>query len=466
MRVVTDYLPDVSVDDLIPDWILDGVRSAVRAIPGYTLLTYVIGVDPLTDEAVSVTPADLIEAVLTYGPFGAAVGPVLQAIEVLGEIFTDVSDQLAANGLTLARVTADIAAAWDELSVTNGIDGNVAIVSRYVDAFLRDVRDFVGATSSTQVLELVRAVVVDFAEPLLKSPEIAPVWNLAKKVLHYDPLRGVEVNAPTVEIIADFLRAHRPRAAPGADARSGARCNRRPTGSTLRSATFLGLISELGSLFSEAWAAIQPAEPAQPARRTSPALAQRAFGLVQRVADFAATVIVKILELIKNALLGWLSEHAHTVPGFHLLTVILGQQPVHRRRGPAQRGEPHQGLHHPAAQRRGDVRPARRSPASSASAAERIEGAMARLGISLEMITGDSSAGYGTRCRSTTCSIRSRAFVRVLALFGEPLVAAHRVRRRGARGRHRADPAADELPERPAGQHHRQRHAGHRGHQA
>ena len=65
---VTDYLPDVSVTDLIPDWILDGVRAAVRAIPGYTLLTYITGTDPLTDEPVSVSPAELIETLLTYGP--------------------------------------------------------------------------------------------------------------------------------------------------------------------------------------------------------------------------------------------------------------------------------------------------------------------------------------------------------------------------------------------------------------
>ncbi|MEU7905924.1 hypothetical protein [Actinoplanes sp. NPDC049118] len=28
-----------------------------------------------------------------------------------------------------------------------------------------------------------------------------PVWDLAKKVLHHDPLRGTPVSAPTVEIL-------------------------------------------------------------------------------------------------------------------------------------------------------------------------------------------------------------------------------------------------------------------------
>ena len=177
----------------------------VRSIPGYTLLTYITGTDPLTDEQVSVSPQELIETLLTYGPFGAAVGPVLQAIEVLGEIFTFVSESLDAHGLTFARIKRDIDSAWDELSVTNGIRGNVAIVERYVDAFLHDVGAFVESIVD-RVLEMVRAVVAEVAEPLLETPEIAPIWNLTKKVLHYDPLRGVEVNAPTAEIIADFLR--------------------------------------------------------------------------------------------------------------------------------------------------------------------------------------------------------------------------------------------------------------------
>src|SRR5690606_27104784 len=56
-------------------------------------------------------------------------------------------------------------------------------------------------------------------------------------------------------------------------------------------------------------------------------LATRAFSLIERVWDFAATVALKVLELIKDALLGALSEFAHEVPGFHLLTVILGRNP-------------------------------------------------------------------------------------------------------------------------------------------
>ncbi len=416
MRDVTDYLPDVSVSDVIPDWILDGVRSAVRAIPGYTLLTYITGTDPLTDEPVRVSQEELIDTLLTYGPFGAAVGTVLQTIDVLGDIFNFVSESLDAHDLTLARISRDIDRAWDELSVTNGIAGNVAIVERYVNAFLRDVRAFVDSIVD-RVLEIVRSVVAEVAEPLLETPEIAPIWNLTKKVLHYDPLRGTEVQAPTAEIIADFLRLI------GQEQRLAQMEERGTLQETAdwldtQLVTFTSLITELGTLFADAWAAIQPQN--LPDLMTNlESLAQRAFGFVQRVGEFAATVIVKILEIIKDALLGWLSENAHRVPGFHLLTVILGQNPFTGEEVPRTAENLIKGF---ITLLPGGEETYNQLAESGviADAAGRIEGEMTRLGISLEMITALFHGIWDTLSLDDLLDPIG-AFQRILDLFGEPL---------------------------------------------
>jgi hypothetical protein len=416
MRDISDYLPDISLSDLIPDWILDGVRSAIRAIPGYTVLTYITGTDPLTGDPVTVSQEELIDTLLPFGPFGAAVGTVLQTIDVLGDIFTFVSESLAAHNLTFARIKRDIDNAWDELSVTNGIAGNVAIVERYVDAFLRDVRAFVDSIVD-RVLEIVRSVVAEIAEPLLETPEIAPIWNLTKKVLHYDPLRGTEVQAPTAEIIADFLRLI------GQEQRLAQMEERGTLQETAdwldtQFATFTSLITELGTLFAEAWAAIQPQN--LPDLMTNlEALAQRAFGFVQRVGEFAATVILKILELIKDALLGWLSENAHRVPGFHLLTVILGQNPFTGEVVPRTAENLIKGFITllPGGEETYDQLA---ESGVIGSAAERIEGEMARLGISLELITGLFHSIWDSVTLDDLLDPIG-AFMRIIDLFGEPL---------------------------------------------
>ena len=125
-------------------------------------------------------------------------------MDVLGRIVDLVRSRLADHRLTMSRFVQDISAAWDEISLVEGIDYNVAIVERYVDRILADVRAFVSDVVN-DVLTAVRAAAATALQPLLDRPEVKPYWDLATKVFHYDPLRGVEVQAPTVEILADFL---------------------------------------------------------------------------------------------------------------------------------------------------------------------------------------------------------------------------------------------------------------------
>ncbi|MGY1708337.1 DUF4157 domain-containing protein [Geodermatophilus sp. SYSU D00758] len=416
LRDVTDFLPDVSAEDLIPDWILDGVRSAVRALPGYGLLTVVTGSDPLTSEPVEVGREELVESLLTRGPFGAAVGPVLRTIDVLGDVVDLIAESLAAHDLTIARVRRDIDAAWDELSIDGGIAGNVAVVARYVDAFLSDAGAFVESLVD-RVLEIVRAVAADVAEPLLQTPEIGPLWSLTTKVLHRDPLRGVDVAAPPVEILADFLRLA------GQEQRLTQMQERGTLEETAdwldtQFATFGDLLTGLGTLFADAWAAISPQNlPELPTNVA--ALARRAFDLAGRVARFAATVLERVLELVKDALLGWLSSHARGVPGFPLLTVIVGQDPF--------TGEPV--LRTAENLIRGFVTLLPGGEETYAqlatsgvigTAAGRIEGEMSRLGISLDIVTGLFHGIWDTLGLDDLLRPLD-AFARVLALFGEPL---------------------------------------------
>jgi len=417
MRSVGDFLPDVSVSDVVPDWILDGVRSAVRVMPGYTALSYVIGQDPLTGEAVQFDPAELVDAVLTYGPFGPAVSAVLRGLDIIGDVVDAVSAQFTAHDLTLARISRDLASAWNEVSVTEGIEGNAAILRRYLDAFLRDLRSLVESLVD-RVLELVRAAVVAVAEPLLQTPQIAPVWNLAKEVLHYDPLRGVPVQAPTAQIIADFLGLiHQEQRL----AQMQERGTLQETADWLDTQllTFAGLVVDLVALFTDAWAAIQP-QNLPSLLDTLPGLADRAFGLVLRVGDFAATLIVKILELVKDALLGWLSENAHRVPGFHLLTVIIGQNPFTGELVPRTATNLIKGFITLLPGGEATYDQLAQAGVISDAAAE-IESAMAVLGISMEMVTGLFLGIWDTLSLDDLLQPLP-AFGRVIDQFGAPLL--------------------------------------------
>ena len=95
---------------------------------------------------------------------------MLRAIDVLGEIFDFVSESLDANDLTLARLRRDIDSAWEEFVGHERDRGQRrdrralrrrvprATSARFVDSIV------------DRVLEIVRAVVADVAEPLLRRP--------------------------------------------------------------------------------------------------------------------------------------------------------------------------------------------------------------------------------------------------------------------------------------------------------
>ncbi|WP_203675438.1 eCIS core domain-containing protein [Cellulomonas phragmiteti] len=407
---------DLEVTDLLPDFIVDGVTSAVQAIPGYALIGMITGKDPLTDEPVRPPDLELVEKVLTWGPFGAAVGPVLQGVEILADIVAYLRERMAAHRLTWDRISADVSAAWDEMGVTEGISGNVAIVERYVDAFLADVRALVDEVKDA-VIAQVRQVVAAVARPLLQTPEIAPLWNLAIKVFHHDPLTGESVDAPTVEILGDFLRL----------IGRGEVVDQMAERDTLQATAdwldtmvgrFTALVGQAGALFTAAWDAISPANLPH-LLETLPDLADRAFTLVGDVGRFAWDVIEQVLVLVKRSLLEWLSEHAHTIPGFHLLTVIIEQNPFTEERVP-RTGEnlvrgfitllPGGAAMYDQLAESGAI----------AQAGARIDGAVESLGISWDLVVSTFTGVWDLVTLEKLLS-PVETFNEITAKFGEPL---------------------------------------------
>ncbi|MGY1776785.1 DUF4157 domain-containing protein [Geodermatophilus sp. SYSU D00804] len=307
----------------LPDFITDELADYARHIPGYTLLTVVIGYDPLRDEDVERNATNLVGGLMGLVPAGSYVFDQLRDLGVLDPAFAFVDEQLAAFDLSLERLERTISEAWDEMEFTRTdlFDYNVGVLERRTGALLDDVTGF-ASSLLPPLLDLVKDALVGVAEGLLAENT---AWDLVKKVLHHDPLRGEEVQAPTVEILADFLRLIG-KETELEQMRVRGTLQRTADWLDTQIATFADLLTELTSLFAAAWDAVQPENlPDLPANLA--ALVQQVGAYLQRVWDFAGTVASQVIALIKDALLGWLSSFAHELPGFHLLTVVLGRNP-------------------------------------------------------------------------------------------------------------------------------------------
>nr|WP_179419271.1 DUF4157 domain-containing protein [Streptomyces sp. TLI_235] len=404
------------LDDLIPDFVVDAVHAGVAAIPGYTMLTQVIGTDPITQRPVQAGPEQLIESVLTFGPFGAATGRVLNGIRIVDQVLEAVHTRLAAHDLTLERVVTEVERAWGELSVTAGVDGNVAVVHRHVDSVLADARAAV-AELVEQVLRLVRSAIAEVVAPLLERPEVRPVWELATKVLHYDPLRGTEVNAPTVEILADFLKLVG-KEQTLEQLRERGTLQQAADWLDTQFATFSGIRDDLVRLFADAWDAIQPANLPR-LLDTLPALVERAVGLARRIGGFVTTLLAKALELVRGALIGPLGERARRIQGFTLLTVVIGRDPLTGEAVPRNAENLIKGF---ITLLRGGEATYEQLAESGVvgQAAARIEGEISRLGITPELIV-DTFRGIWDSLTLDDLLDPVGAFTRILDRFGEPL---------------------------------------------
>ena len=301
--------------DLVPDWIIDGARH----VPGYTLFTVIIGYDPLRQIDVERTPINLVEGLMGLVPFGTAIFDKLQEYGILQQVFDWVEGKLSELGLTIDSILDLVEEVWDEISFP--YTGIIDLVTEKFNEVVNRITSFVSATVD-QVITWIKEALIGVAEPILAENK---AWSLIKKIIKYDPLRDEAVNATTVEILEDFLilidkqteldqmkeKGTLQKTADWLDTQVG---------------TFNSLLGELRGLITAAWNAIQPANLVNIADNLS-ALADQAGGFLQRVWDFASGVALKVLELVKESLLGWLSSQAATVRGYSLVKVIIGKDP-------------------------------------------------------------------------------------------------------------------------------------------
>jgi hypothetical protein len=301
--------------DLVPDWIINQARH----IPGYTLFTVIIGYDPLREVDVERTPINLVEGLMGLIPFGTAIFDKLQEYGILQQVFDWVEGKLGELGLTIDSIMDMVEDVWDKVSFpyTDIID----LVTEKFEELVSRITSFVTATVD-QVITWIKEALIGVAEPILAENK---AWALIKKIIKYDPLRDEAVNATTVEILSDFLiligketeleqmreKGTLQKTADWLDTQVG---------------TFTSLLGELRGLITSAWDAIQPSNLMNIADNLS-ALAAQAGGFLQRVWDFASGVALKVLELVKESLLGYLSSQAATVRGYSLIKVIIGRDP-------------------------------------------------------------------------------------------------------------------------------------------
>ena len=96
---------------------LDYAAKKASSIPGYTLLTFVLGKDPIADQEVPRTPMNLVRGVVGLIPGGEQLFKNLQESNVLQQVFDWLDEQLTKLNLTWTYVQGLFSKAWQALSI-------------------------------------------------------------------------------------------------------------------------------------------------------------------------------------------------------------------------------------------------------------------------------------------------------------------------------------------------------------
>ena len=230
------------------------VRDHARLIPGYDLLGFILGRDPITQQTVDRNPVTLIRALMGLWPGGSLVYDALQRYAIVDRVGGWLQTQIA----TLGAVVGAIRGALDRFLQTLGV-GDIANLGGVWDRaraiFSEPVGRAIGFVTglASQVLGFIRDAVL---RPLARLAEGTRGYDLLRLVLGQDPITGEPYPRSAENLIGGFMRLigqeekwrhlQESRAIPRAWAWFQAQIG-----------TLMGFVARVPGLFMQAWQSLQ-----------------------------------------------------------------------------------------------------------------------------------------------------------------------------------------------------------------
>lgn len=399
------------------DWVKGKLREMALNMPGYNLFTVVIGKDPITGQSVERTGMNFINAGLEVIPNGADYKRKLQESGGLQRAADWIDTQMQLLDFTVGDVLRDFGRFVSGISLTD-IASPGDVLTRGINVFrpyVTRIFTFAGNVAR-KLLELVKEYVVTALRTWIQTQ--APFYPLLTVVLGEDPITGQAVERNGMNILRGFIRLH-----PNGEAQLA---QMQESGSLQRAATWIdqaivrvsNIMTGLKNGFVTLWSTFTISQLLEPI-----ATFNRIYTLfsnpVSQLIAFAIEVATMIIKFIKDALIARLVTYAKTIPGYNLVTVILGkdifsQEPVERSTVNIIRG--FMGLVPGGEEKFQELN----QTGAITEAATWIEGAIAELNLTWAAIRGIFTTAWESFSLSDIAH-PIETFTRVLNLFGPPI---------------------------------------------
>lgn len=330
-----DYVVDAVEDTLDAgiDWVKEQLDDAASRVPGYMLLTVVLGENPITGRNVERNGRNFLEAGLDVIPNGDDYKRKMQEDGGYEDAVTWIDEQLELIDFSISDVARDFGNFVDSLSASDiaspgaALERGIAVFDRYVSRILTFAKNV-----ALKLLEIVKDLAVNALLEWIK--EETPWYPLLTVILGEDPITGDEVERNGMNILTGFISLH-----PEGEEQLR---QMEESGSLQKAADWVDeaivrvtrIAAGIKNGFLTMWEEFTITKLLTPVETF-----QEVYALfetpVTELIDFALEVAGMILQFIKDALIRRLVDFARTIPGYTLVTVILGkdifsEEPVDR----------------------------------------------------------------------------------------------------------------------------------------
>lgn len=281
--------------------ILDGLAALAAHLPGFTLLTLVIGRNPINQRAVERSPVNILRAFMGLIPGGELLFQVLQRQGVVDRLGAWIGDQVAALGLGFQAVRDAFVRFTDSLSWTDIF--SPGDVWRRAEGVFRPIVDRVARLAGGLVTQAVTWLKETFLRPLADFCRQVPGYGLVTVMLGRDPFTNEAVPRSALNVVrafAEFIPGGTEKVdqlvQSGALERAHAWLQQETAARNLTWARVAGT-------FQSAWASLRLQDVLAPVA-TVQRIGRQFSSLFVDLVSFAGAALVKLLELIYEAAMG------------------------------------------------------------------------------------------------------------------------------------------------------------------
>ncbi|HSI12971.1 MAG TPA: DUF4157 domain-containing protein [Chthoniobacter sp.] len=203
-RAEATHTTEPHVQRLGMDDVLQFIAGKANWIPGFRLLTILLGSNPITREPVEASAANLLRALIELLPGGALVAEALANAGVFEKAGAFVEGQLRKLGMAGAAIYKAVHDFLDSLGITDIVHPSEVwerakrLVTEPVDRLLAFGKGLV-----TGLVQMIKDAIL---QPIARLAAGTPGYDLLKAVMGKDPITGEVVPRTPETIIAPFLK--------------------------------------------------------------------------------------------------------------------------------------------------------------------------------------------------------------------------------------------------------------------